>query len=269
MNQNLSHAALSVKDNDPDRFLLSMMMPADIRADLLTLFAFNHEIAKTREVVSETMLGQIRLKWWQEAIKAYYDTGVALEHDILRGLCDVIARRKLAYDDFEMMIYAREFDLEDVLPGNLEGLANYCDFTLSPLMRVVMQIMGEGAKTGHVPVQAVSINYAIAGLLRAVPFHAHHNRCYMPEDLMQRYGQDKHGLYAGKISPDFPKLVKDVAGLYAGGLKPANRFLKASNHLAQIYMTQLKSCQYNVFDPRMRLDPPMKVLRLAFAQKFR
>jgi NADH dehydrogenase [ubiquinone] 1 alpha subcomplex assembly factor 6 len=268
MSQNLSYAAQSVKANDPDRFLICMMMEADVRSDLLTLFAFNHEIAKTREVVSETMLGQIRLKWWQEAIKAYYDTGVALEHEILRDLCDVISRRKLDYNDFEMMIYAREFDLEDVLPGNLEGLANYCDFTLSPLMRLVLQIMEDTANTGHEPVQAVAINYAVSGLLRALPFHAHHNRCYMPEDLMQRISQDKYDLFAGKISSEFPKLVKEVADLSVKGLKPANPFLKASNHLSMIYLNQIKACHYNVFDPRMRLDPPFKVIRLAFAQKF-
>lgn len=268
MRENLNSPAMALKSHDQDRFLLSMMMPRDMRMDLLTLFAFNHEIAKTREVVSETMLGQIRLKWWQEAIKAYYDTGVALEHDILRDLCDVITRRNLAYDDFELMIYAREFDLEDVLPGNLEGLANYCDFTLSPLLRLAMQIMGDGAKTGHEPVQAVAVNYAISGLLRALPFHAHHNRCYMPEDLMHRYGQDKHDLYASKISPALPKLVEDVAGLCVTGVKPVNPFLKASNHLAGIYLSQLKSCGYDVFAPRMRLDPPFKVLRLMAAQNF-
>lgn len=246
-----------------------MMMPQAVCGDLLTLFAFNHEIAKTREVVNETMLGQIRLKWWQESIKAYYDTGIALEHDVLRDLCAVISRRNLPYDEFELMIYAREFDLEGVLPGNLEGLANYCDFTLSPLLRLAMQIMGDDPKTGHEPVQPVAINYAVAGLLRAIPYYAHHDRCMMPEDLMRRYGQDKHDLFAGKISPDLPKLVEEVTGgLCVTGLKPSNPFLKASNHLAQIYLSQLKACGHDVFAPRMRLDPPFKVLRLAFAQRF-
>lgn len=267
MAEELSYCAQIVKEHDPDRFLLAMMMPAEYRDDLLALFAFYHEIAKTREVVSETMLGQIRLKWWQEAIKEIYESGEVLEHEVLQTLAGVIERRNLSYEHFETLIYAREFDLEDVQPGNLEGLVNYCDFTLSPLLRLVLEIMGDDEHDN--PVQVASINYAIVGLMRAIPYHSKQRRCFLPEDLLQKYNQEiQNGLYEMKPSDELPQMVGDILQVYEGGVKPQNKFLKASQALSQIYYKQLKRSKFDVFSKAMAMEPPLKVLRLIIRSKF-
>lgn len=243
-----------------------MLMPADMREDLLVLFAFNHEIAKTREVVSETMLGQIRLKWWLDALQGIYDGGSVPENDILRALADVIARRGLSFSYFETLICAREFDLEDVLPGNIEGFVNYCDFTLSPLLCLAMQIMGDDPQ--EEPVQAVAVNYAYTGLSRAIPFHARQRRCYLPEDLMAKYGQSVNALYDLKPAEKLPELVRELGGVYAHRLAPQNKFLKASHILSKIYYGQIKGAGFDMFSRRLAIEPPFKALRLAFCYKF-
>jgi len=267
MTTNLSYSAQMVQEHDPDRFLITMLMPAAFREDLLALFAFYYEVAKTREVVSETVLGQIRLKWWQEAIEEIYKGGAVREHEILKALSGVIERRGLSYEYFETLIYAREFDLEDVLPGNLEGLVNYCDFTLGPLFKLVMQVMGDEPEGGE-PVQPVAVNYALVGLLRALPFYAQGRRCLLPEDLMAKHGVYKTDLYALKPGAGLPKLVRDIFGVYEDGIRPHSQFLKASQILAQIYYRQIKRVDYDVFDGRMALPPPFKALRLALSYKF-
>jgi len=267
MSSKLSYSAQMVYEHDPDRFLLTMLMPQEFREDLLVLFAFYYEIAKTREVVSDTMLGQIRLKWWQEAIEEIYKGGAVREHEILQALAGVIERRGLSYEYFETLIYAREFDLEDVLPGNLEGLVNYCDFTLGPLLKLVMQVMGEEPE-GSEPVQVVAVNYALVGLLRALPFYAQGARCLLPEDLMAQHGIDKSDLYALKPGQGLPELVRDILGVYEDSIRPQNKFLKGSHILARIYYRQITRVDYDVFDRRMALPPPFKALRLAMAYKF-
>lgn len=267
MAEELSYCAQVVKEHDPDRFLLSVMMPAEYRADLLSLFAFYHEIAKTREVVSETMLGQIRLKWWQEAIKEIYDSGQVLEHEVLQELAAVIERRKLSYEHFETLIYAREFDLEDVQPGNLEGLVNYCDFTLSPLMRLVLEVMGDDEHEN--PVQAVAVNYAIIGLMRAIPYHAKQRRCFLPEDLLKKYNQEiQSGLYEMKPCEGLPAMVHDILQVYEPKVKPQNKFLIASQALSRIYYKQLRRTKFDVFSKKMLMEPNLKALRLVIGSKF-
>lgn len=52
---------------DPDRWLTTLFAPDASRPGLFALYAFNAEIARARESVSQPMIGQIRLQWWREA----------------------------------------------------------------------------------------------------------------------------------------------------------------------------------------------------------
>ena len=54
---------------DPDRYLLAMLAPENTRAALFSIYAFNTEIARIRESVSEALLGHIRLQWWRDALE--------------------------------------------------------------------------------------------------------------------------------------------------------------------------------------------------------
>jgi len=54
-----------VRRHDPDRFLTALFAPAGRQGALLTLYAFNHELARAREMVSEPPLALIRLQWWR------------------------------------------------------------------------------------------------------------------------------------------------------------------------------------------------------------
>lgn len=254
----LSYCGSLVKDQDYDRFLITLMMPASKREDLFALFAFNHEIAKTREVVSETQLGLIRLQWWRDQVANIYAGGKVPEHEVLEPLSKAILGRGLSREYFEGLIYAREFDLEDVLPSSLEGLLNYADFTSTPLLNLALEILGHDPV--QVAVQPIAINYALMGILRAVPFFASQRRCLLPENLMAKYGVKK--LYEMKPQGDLPGLVRELAGEFVPGLKSHIRFLKLSNGLARMYKQQLRGCGFDVFHPKMRMPPPFKALRL-------
>ena len=108
----LTYCGKLVKEQDPDRFLISLFMPADKRADLWALFALNYEIAKTREVVTDTTLGLIRLQWWKDAIKSICEGREPPQNEILPDLASAIQTYHLPYEAFEKLITAREFDLE-------------------------------------------------------------------------------------------------------------------------------------------------------------
>lgn len=251
-----------VRQYDPDRYLAGMFAPAGCREDLWALFAFNHELAKTREVVSETQLGLIRLQWWRDAIEGVYERGEVLEHEGLKALARAIERHNLPRELFDTLIYAREFDLEDVLPGNVEGLLNYADFTTTPLLKLAVQIAGGDADIE--PVQPVAVNYALSGILRAVSFHASQRRCYLPEDLLEQAGQRLDHLYEGKPAEGLREVVEAVADHAVLGVKPGNILLKKTNKLADIYLKQLRRCGYDVFSSKMAVPPTFKVLRLSF-----
>ena len=260
MNSNLPYCGELVRVQDPDRFLLSMFMPAEHREALWALFAFNHEVAKTREVVSETQLGLIRLQWWREALGKIYEGEEVLENEILPALAGVIRTYDLPREHFETLIYAREFDLEDVLPGNLEGLLNYADFTHTPLCKLALQICGDNPDTE--PVQPIAVSYALMGLLRAAVFHAQQKRCYLPEDLMGRH--EVRGFYDLKPKGDYSAVIRSVADEIVIDVREDSKLLKYMQKMTRMHMAQLKGVKYDVFDPKWALPPAFKEIRLLF-----
>ena len=83
-----------VRRGDADRFLSALFAPAAQRANLMALYAFNLEVARTREMVHEPMLGEIRLQWWQEAIAEIY-AGRSRQHPVCLALADAIVGASL------------------------------------------------------------------------------------------------------------------------------------------------------------------------------
>lgn len=256
-----------VKEHDYDRFLISLMVknPADMQA-LWTLFAFNHEIAKTREVVSETRLGLIRLQWWRDEIGKIYGGEISGQHEVLTPLSAIIRQYDLPQELFDSLIYAREFDLEDVLPTSIDGLIHYADFTTTPLMRLALMICGDHPDIE--PVSVVAVNYALAGLLRAVPVHARQRRCYLPEDLLQENEVYTNQLYDGKQQAGLAAVMAAVAEHITTAVKTESRVLATAQSLAEMNGRHLARIDYDIHHRRMSVEPAFKALRLYWRMCF-
>lgn len=256
----LSYCGQLVQEADPDRFLISMFVNAQAREALWALFAFNHEISKTREVVSESTLGLIRLQWWRDALADIYAGKPVQAHEVLKPLAAAIVAYDLPQEDFDKLIYAREFDLEDVLPGNMGGLINYADFTTTPLLQLALKI--SGAEEDENIVRSIAVNYSLAKILRATSFYAHQCRCYFPEDLMKRHRVSRDDVFSYTKADEIKSIVREVHSSALGRVKGRSRILKASQALSDMYMKQIQNLDCDVYTPLVHRDPPFKVLRL-------
>lgn len=263
--QNLSYCGELVRKGDPDRYMLSMFLPAKLREDVWALFAFNFEISKTRELVSESTLGLIRLQWWRDAIKDIYEQGKVPEHEILKPLAEAIKTYDLPRESFDKLIYAREFDLEDVLPGNIEGLLNYAEFTTQPLYELVLRVMG--ADPSQEVVQPIAVNYALAGILRATVVFARQGRLLFPEDLMSKHHLTKDDIFNKCQHDNIRGLVEDVVAAKLERSRPDNIFLKAVESLSEMYFKQIKSMDYDILCPDIQRAPAFKALRMLWSVK--
>src|SRR5258708_24245400 len=65
------YCAQQVRRFDHDRYLGTMFAREPVQARLFALYAFNVEIARVREIVSEPVIGQMRLQWWRDAITEF------------------------------------------------------------------------------------------------------------------------------------------------------------------------------------------------------
>src|SRR4051794_28190129 len=99
--EKLSPVGAIVRRHDRDRFLTALFAPAARREALFALYAFNFEVAKTREVVSEPMLGQIRLQWWREAVDEIFAGGRVRSHEVVQPLAEAIRGGRLSRTHFD------------------------------------------------------------------------------------------------------------------------------------------------------------------------
>ena len=80
-----------VRRTDPDRWLASRLIsdPA-LRAHVLAVLAFDGELARVRAMVSEALLGEIRLTWWQEALDEIAEHRPVRRHPTVQALASAI-----------------------------------------------------------------------------------------------------------------------------------------------------------------------------------
>ena len=62
------HCDQLLREHDLDRWLACLFAPWAKRRYLHALYAFNLEVARVREIVSDPMPGEIRDQWWREAL---------------------------------------------------------------------------------------------------------------------------------------------------------------------------------------------------------
>ncbi len=187
MPEPLTFCAAEVRADDHDRFLTGLFAPAASREGLYALYAFNLEVAKTRERVSEAILGEIRLQWWREALDGIA-AGQPRAHPVVEALDRAFARHRLSRPLFDRLLAARAFDLEDRPPATLDALEAYAEDTSSTLMTLALEVLGARTEASELAARHVGIAWALAGLLRARHRHGTEGRVYLPNDLLAAAG---------------------------------------------------------------------------------
>ncbi|MDP3489174.1 MAG: squalene/phytoene synthase family protein [Phenylobacterium sp.] len=132
---------------DPDRWLSSRLIAEpQARADVITLYAYDHELARAPKVASNALLGEIRLAWWREVLDEAYGTGPVRRHPTAVALADVIARRELPRAPLETMIDARyrQLDPEPLDDAEAVLLAQETAGVAARLAALILAGAGEG-----------------------------------------------------------------------------------------------------------------------------
>jgi phytoene/squalene synthetase len=182
----LEYCVLQVRTFDPDRYLIAIAAPKEFRTSLFVLYAFNLEISKTRETVSEPMLGRIRLQWWREAIEGIYQR-TPRNHEVVLALAFVIENSSLNRQHLEDMIDGREFDLEDREPEDIPELVSYAQQTSGSLLQLTAEVLS----VDKVASNRIGVAWALIGLMKAIQFHRSQQRCYLPGIPVSQIGSDK------------------------------------------------------------------------------
>lgn len=261
----ISAVAQLVRRHDRDRFATALFGAPERREALFALYAFNYEVARIREMVSEPILGSIRLQWWREAVEAAVSDEPPRQHEVAAPLAAAIREYNLDGELFQGMLDAREADLTGEPPATLRALELYAAATGGNLAALALQILeaGETAEAGR----HVGTGYALAGLLRASVFHARMGRSFIPAEL-----DPKRSVLNLKPTPELATAARAMANAARVNFKKA-RALKDKVPrrgiaallpavLAETWLKRLKAARYDVFDPRLAAPDPWRGFRL-------
>jgi phytoene synthase len=218
-----SHCETLVKEGDPDRFWATQFAPADKRPHLFALYAFNFEVARIRDSVREALVGEMRLQWWRDALQGEA-RGDVRANPVAAALDATIVKFRLPRQALVDLIDARVFDLYDDLLPTLNDLEGYCGETSSSLIRLGAMVLADGADPGAADAAGhAGVAYAVAGLLRAFPWHARRGQVYIPADMLARHGVVRDDIVSGRGGPGLIAALSDLRAVARRHLEQARR----------------------------------------------
>ena len=209
MQQAFAHCEALVRAADRDRFLATLFAPRERRGALFALYAFNVEIARVREVVRDPVAGEIRLQWWSDVL-AGDGRGEIEAHPVASALRASVARYGLPPERLQTTISARRFDLYDEPMATLADLEAYADGASSSLIALAAQILNGAAPDIDALSHHAGRAQAIAGLLKAFPFHAARGQLFVPLELLERHGADPEDVRIGRVTPQLRSALADL-----------------------------------------------------------
>jgi phytoene synthase len=213
MNADQQHAMEIVREADRDRYLSVLFAPEEKRGALFSLYAFNAEIARIRDVIHEPLPGEIRLQWWRDAIESGSPEAAA-GHPIAVALLETIRAHDLPHAVFANYLEARIFDLyADPMPSR-NDLEGYCGETASALIQMASLVLDPektpafAACAGH-----AGCAQAMTGLLRLLPIHLPRGQCYVPRDLLSAAGTTPEAFVARQDTAATKRAIEAMVAL--------------------------------------------------------
>jgi 15-cis-phytoene synthase len=257
-----SHCDAHLHEFDRDRWLANLFAKAELRQHLNALYAFNTEISRIRDIVSEPMLGEIRLQWWRDAISSANDS--AKSHPIAGALLNTIKDFNLPRDAFTNLLDARVSDLYDDAFPTLNALEGYCGETSSILLRLAAIILNENNEPGGADACGHGgVALAITGQLRSFAWEARRGQTFVPTEILAKNGINKAALVQGPTSvatravlTEVRKIARNHLNLFDKSkcdMAPASRAALLPVSLCASYLKQMDKSGYDPFSTPIEL----------------
>ena len=212
------------READPDRSIAASFAPRGPRADLFALYAFNAELARVAELVSEPGLGAIRLQWWREAIERAAN-GEATGHPVADAVGDLLGRGKVSRERIVGLIDARGFDVETRIMPDGAALYAYLHDTAAALFALAAETMGVKNASVEQAATAGGTAYGLTGLMRALPVHAARGLVFLPADQLRRHGITPEQLLSGRTSDGLGQLLAELRATAREALREAEALI--------------------------------------------
>lgn len=256
--------AAQVRAQDHERYLLSLLQPAAVQPHLWALLAFAGEIARVPEVVSQEMVGLIRLAWWKERIADVYAGGQPYQHEVVHGLHDWISTAPPPREWLEALIEARQEQAGRTDIVSMEAFEAFARGTAGQLAALMsFACCGDrGLAERAVPIGTA---YGMLGLVRSAPVALARGELLLP-DLSVAYGLSPEALR--EASRDVARQVRERA-LPLLNDAPPDGITPLLAWLARAWEARIRAAGDDMFSSKLQESLPFLALRLMMVRILR
>ena len=211
----------TLRETDRDRYLAALLTPADRRAAIVALYAYNAELARVRDLVREPLPGEVRLQYWRDLLQGDAH-GETAANPVAAELLRAMQTWHLPGTPLVAMADARIFDLYDdpmETTGMFEG---YAGETASALIQLASLVLDPQAAEGAADIVGhAGVALAVAGAILLLPIHTARGQVYLPTQILASVGLDRHAFLTAGRDDRVDAAIQAFAGFGLDHLRKA------------------------------------------------
>lgn len=209
----LAYVTALVRAHDRPRYYAALFAPRPLRDALFSIYGFAAEIARVPDQVQEARLGEIRLKWWSDALtEAILNDGSA-ETPALRAVSTTIIRHTLPIAPFPALIEARSPDLYSDPPAEVGDVEGRLGETESALFQIAAIILGAAGPESAAAAGHAGIAYGLARRLAGFASERARGRTIVPAEFLARRSLAPQAAYADRHPDALAEAIADAVAL--------------------------------------------------------
>lgn len=237
-----------VRERDLDRYWSTVFSQKQKRPGLLALYAFHAELDHILAIVSDPMVGDVRLQWWRDAV-AFAAPGVKTGNPLADALSAAIIAYRLPKDRIIGMIDARLPALFNEPPRDDQALMASLSESEGTLFELAATVLGGGSEGAKRAALHAGVAYGLTGMMLKLPFLAARHRDVLPISTIEKHGIDLSAIHRGESSAGLAAALGDMRAL-------ANRAL----HVFRDEQGNLDPAQWPAFLPLSLVEPYLRAM---------
>jgi len=200
-----------VRGHDFARYASTLFVSPDERRALLALYAFNVEIVRVRDQITQPLPGEVRLKWWSEVLAGEGDGGVE-GNPVVSELLLAIRHFRLPTEPLTRLIFEHQFDLYNDPMPTLAALEGYVADTSSTLFALAARIAAAASAEIDHAARHAGLAQGFAQVIAALPRDAARRQLFVPVQLLAKQGIGVEAIFAAKETPPVRAALDQLIG---------------------------------------------------------
>jgi phytoene synthase len=206
-----SFCADLVRTHDFARYAATLFAPTEQRRALLALYAFNTEISRVREHVTQPLPGEVRMQWWIDMLAGAGHGGVE-GNPVAAELLLTIRNFRLPVEPLTRLIQEHQFDLYNDPMPSMAALEGYINDTAAALFMLAALITARPSAGIEHLARHAGLAQGLTQVVANLPLDASRRQLFVPQQVLQQHGSGIEEVFAGKQTPTVRAALDQLIG---------------------------------------------------------